>query len=247
MHSELFQFATKFVPETESFRRAYDSGFRHAEFHLKRRRLEDSASIVARSAEYPLRYALHFPNQAPVAPPLLQAVAALYRALDCRVLVIHPPMAALYGLELLAIHPEMRLGVENGRLTRSEFEAWAQENRWLTLDVEHLWKYTLEDAPMTAVLRTLRLFLERCGDRLIHVHLPGYRPGNPEHRPSFIHPQFVEAVWDLLAETRFRGMVVSETNPEFQNVRDLGRDIACFRRWQAALTPSEARCLSKQS
>src|SRR6185437_8983938 len=106
------------------------------------------------------------------------------------------------------------LAVENHRLTPDAFLDWAQRNPGLTLDVEHLWMYTLRDAPLSNLLAEVRSFLSRFAHKLRHVHLPGYLPGQPEHRPMYCSRDMVLAVFSLLEEVHFTGLIVSEVNPE---------------------------------
>src|SRR5436189_5678 len=79
----------------------------------------------------------------------------------------------------------------------------ADDNPGLALDVEHLWKYTLRDAPLPRLLDEVRRLLDLAGDRLRHVHLPGYLPGQPEHRPLYRAPDMAFPVLSLLREAGF--------------------------------------------
>src|SRR6202011_3008068 len=111
-----------------------------------------------------------------------------------------------YQQALLALEPGIRLAVENHHLNPADFTAWAERNPGLTLDVEHLWKFTLEDVPLSRLLEEVRTFLKRFGDKLRHVHLPGYWPGLAEHRPMYCAREMVLPVLSLLAEARFEGL-----------------------------------------
>src|SRR5205085_764095 len=98
----------------------------------------------------------------------------LHRELGCRCMVIHQPMHDRYRDELLRLEPALRLAVENHRLTPDGLTAWAERSDGLTLDVEHVWKFSLRDAPLAELLGWLRAFLGRHAGKLRHVHLPGY-------------------------------------------------------------------------
>ena len=69
-------------------------------------------------------------------------------------------------------------------------------------------------------------------DKLRHVHLPGYLPGFPEHRPMYCARDMVFGVLALLAEFRFEGLIVSEVNAEYQNPNDLRMDVLLFETWR---------------
>src|SRR5262249_49140108 len=147
--------------------------------------LADWQSVAALGRHYPFEYALHAPNQTELAPATLAAAAELYRALGCRCMVIHQPVIDRHGAALGRPEPYLRLAVENHKLTPEGFERWAERNPGLALDVEHLWSYTLLNAPLDDLLRAVRGFLVRFGGKLRHVHLPGYQPGQEEHRPMY--------------------------------------------------------------
>lgn len=206
----MLKVATKFVPEPRGFEAATTAGFRSAEFWLDASWLDQWQEIVQEARQHSMSYALHFPNRSDLRDDTVRAAAELYGALDCCAMVIHAPMWRRYGERLLEFDPSLRLGVENHRLGPDEFTRWATENSLLTLDVEHLWKFTLQDAPLEALLATLTDFLTRFSGKLVHVHLPGYAPGCDEHRPMFCSREMVVPVLSLLADHEFDGLVGSD-------------------------------------
>ncbi len=225
------RFATKFAPAADRFQLAHNAGFRHVELHLKRAALDHWQQVAWLASDYRFSYALHFPNTGPIPDYALANAVRLYQELGCQAMVIHPPMLAQFGNSLRTRLPSIRLGVENPRLSSAEFEVWAAENEFLTLDVEHVWKYTLQDQPLEYLVAFLDRFLARYSSKLIHVHLPGYVPGALEHRPSSRNPALVRAVWELLFQTHFSGLVVSEARPELQTQRNFQRDCGLFAAW----------------
>ena len=108
----------------------------------------------------------------------------------------------------------------------------AERNPGLTLDVEHLWKFTLGDASLEILLDSLRVFLTHYGHKLRHVHLPGYWPGFPEHRPMYCARDMIFPVFSLLAEAGYEGFVVSEVELEYQNVHELRMDVLLHEAWR---------------
>ncbi|MEM9658965.1 MAG: hypothetical protein AAF961_11445, partial [Planctomycetota bacterium] len=159
----MLKLATKFAPQPAEFGRAADAGYQFAELWLDVSWLDRWQEITREAGRHAIDYALHFPNRGDVGDEPLQAVVHLYDALGCSALVIHAPMYRRYGERLLEFAPTLRLAVENHRLNLEDFNRWANENRWLTLDVEHLWKLTLRDAPFDALLEILSDFLDRYG------------------------------------------------------------------------------------
>eukprot|EP00913_Durusdinium_trenchii_P023335 g21913.t1 len=203
-----------------------------------------ATEIAGDADEFGMRHVIHFPNRKDLPPESLRNAAWLYDRLGCRAMVIHRPMFQRYSRELLELNGSLKLGVENHRLDPGEFLEWAGQNEWLTLDVEHLWKFTLNDAPLDELLAAVESFLARFADKLVHVHLPGYVPGFDEHRPMYCSREMVTAVFTLLDEAGFTGLVVSEVNAEFQNPCDLRMDVLLEMRWQQLRKAAENPAVS---
>ncbi len=228
----MLKLATKFAPERPLLEQAHRAGFHFAELWLNAAVLADWRAVADLCRDYPFGYALHFPNRLDQAGHTLEEVVQLYRALDCRSLVIHQPHFDRYGAELTRLGPELRLAVENHNLDPEAFRLWAERNRGLALDVEHVWKFTLPGAPLARVLEEVRTFLAHFAGKLEHVHMPGYYPGLPEHRPMYGSRDLVFGVLSLLAEVGFDGLIVSEVNTEYQNPNDLRMDVLLFEIWR---------------
>src|SRR3954452_4970277 len=148
----MLKMATKFKPLAPAFENACRAGFRWAELWLGPDLLAGWQEVLPLARSHPLGYALHFPNRLDLTPDNLGQVVGLYRGLGCRCLVIHRPMGDRYAEGLLRLEPGLRLAVENHNLTPEELTRWAEGSPGLALDVEHLWKYTLRDAPLTRLL-----------------------------------------------------------------------------------------------
>jgi hypothetical protein len=231
--------ATKFAPNPAAFETAFQAGFRRAELWTDPGVLTRWEDVARLAESYPFDYALHFPNRLDQPPELLDAVVALYGALDARALVIHQPHHDRHDAALAERCPGIRLAVENHRLKPAELSDWAEHNPGLALDVEHLWMFTLPGAALSQVLAAVADLLARHAGKLYHIHLPGYLPGQGEHRPMYCSRDLVLGVWDLLEQYHFEGLIVSEVNPEFQNPHDLAMDLLLFERWKS-LRPSGA-------
>jgi len=224
--------ATKFAPYPEYFQIAQQAGFCRAELWTDVAVLAAWQQVASRAIEYPLEYAIHFPNQLEQSDETLQQAVELYRALDCHALIVHQPHQDRYGERLRQLAPDMRLAVENHKLDRQAFIDWAERNPGLTLDVEHVWQFTLSDCPLAELLEFLESFLRRYADKLHHVHMPGYLPGQPQHRPMYCSRDLTLNVLTLLDQIGFEGLIVSEVNPEFQNLHDLRMDLLLYERWR---------------
>jgi hypothetical protein len=229
----MLKLATKFAPRREAFENAHRAGFGWAELWLGTDVLGGWEAVAAEARAWPLGYALHFPNRLDQPGQALEQTVQLYRALDSRCLVLHPPMCDRHAEALVRLAPEVRLAVENQKFDRAELLRWAETSPGLALDVEHLWLFTVEGGPLDRLLAEVRALLDRFGDKLRHVHLPGYLPGQRTHRPMYCSRDMVFAVWSLLSEAGFDGLVVSETNPEYQGPQELRMDVLLFEAWQA--------------
>jgi sugar phosphate isomerase/epimerase len=230
----MLKIATKFAPRSAAFHTAAQAGFRYAELWTDERVLADEEQVAAIAGQYPLEYVLHFPNRKELAPETLEHAAGLYRRLGSKCMVIHQPLYDRYAKKLLQIAPEMRLAVENHRLSPDRLRAWSEENAYLTLDVEHVWCFTLNDAPLDHLLSTVEELLQRAGHKLRHVHLPGYLPGQIEHRPMYCSRDMIFGVFELLERIGYEGFVVSEIEAEFQNPAELRMDLLLYEAWQQA-------------
>jgi hypothetical protein len=228
----VFTLATKFRPDAASFAVAAEAGFPGAELWLDAALLADWQRITALAGGVRLRYGLHFPNRLEQSAETLEHAVALYRELNVRALVIHQPHKDRHGPGLLALAPELRLAVENGRLSPEQLREWAARNDGLALDVEHLWMFTWPGVPLAQLLTEVKALLGSWGGKLRHVHLPGYLPGQPEHRPMYCSRNLVFGVWEILEDVGYDGLVVSEVNLEYQTPTDLRMDVLLYEGWK---------------
>lgn len=228
----MLKLATKFHPDEAMFQMACQAGFRQAEVWTDLNVLADWQAVARRAAGHPLRYVLHFPNRGDLGPEALRQAVALYQALDCRTMVIHQEVYDALAAPLRQLAPEMSLAIENHKLSPEELRAWAAQDADLTLDVEHVWKFTLRDAPLEHLLGVVQSLLRAAGPKLRHVHLPGYWPGLGEHRPMHSAREMVFPVLSLLEQCGYAGFVVSEVGLEYQTPQDLRMDVLAFELWR---------------
>jgi sugar phosphate isomerase/epimerase len=228
----MLKLATKFAPHEAAMDLARDAGYRHAEIWTDSAVLADWRAVAERCARYPFGYVLHFPNREPRDAQSLSHAVSLYRHLACPAIVIHQPLFDRLAGRLLELDFDLQLAVENHELSPDGFEAWAQNNPGLTLDVEHLWQFTLTDGPLERLLNAVESFLQRYGHKLLHVHMPGYQPRQEQHRPMHSSPEMVSAVLTLLAEHNYQGLVVSELAGAYQTADVLAADMTLFRQWE---------------
>jgi hypothetical protein len=228
----MLKLATKCAPLPQALDQAYRAGFRHTELWLDAGLLAALPTTLRHTRYYPFSYALHFPNSLSLPAEALEQTVALYRGLGAQCTVIHQPMFDRYATALTRLEPQLTLAIENHRLSPEEFDRWAERSPALALDVEHLWKMTLRDAPLQTLLDRMRALLAQHGHKLRHVHMPGYWPGFAEHRPMYCAREMVLPILSLLAAAGFEGLVVSEIEMEYQNPQDLQMDVLLFENWR---------------
>lgn len=227
----MLKLATKFAPHEPAFAMAEEAGFHYAELWTDAAVLANWKNVASWAWHHRLEYALHFPNRKDLSDETLEHAVALYRELGCRTMVIHQPMFDKYAEALLRLHPDICLAVENHDIDHAAFIAWAEQNVDLTLDVEHVWAYSLAGEPLERLVDEIRGFLSRYGHKLRHVHMPGYMGSGAEHRPMYCDRDMVFAVFSLLADARFEGFVVSEIETEYQTPNDLRMDVLLYDTW----------------
>lgn len=227
----MLRLATKFRPLPDAFETAANAGFRNAEFFLDTDVLDDVENVIAWAKEFDFRYALHFPNKPGLTTQHLECIARLYDELSASAVVIHPHMLRQYGEQMMAIHPTIALSEETMRVPPDEFPRWLETHKHVTLDIEHIWKFSLNDGPLDELLRLVESIFATHGDRVRHVHMPGYLPGQGEHRPMYTSREFCFGVFDILDDNDYEHLVVSEVDMEFQNATELRMDVLLFERW----------------
>jgi len=227
----MLNLATKFAPVQRSFELAVEAGFHCAELWTDAAILANWRAVVELAGRFPLRYVVHFPNRKDLPIELMADCVKLYEGLDCRAMVIHQPHFDVYADALQRLKPDIVLAIENHRLTPEKLADWFARTEYLTLDVEHVWKFTLGSPPLEELWETLDPHLKRHGHKLRHVHLPGYCPGYDEHRPMYCNRDFVHGMFDRLDKLQFAGLIVSEIEVEFQTPNDLRMDVLLFDTW----------------
>ena len=230
----MLKVATKFAPNEASFRQAVEAGFQYAEIWTDPGVLANARQVIDLAAKFPLQYGIHFPNRKDLEPVSLGQAIDWYEGLGCRAMVIHQPHFDRYAAELRRLKSDLVLAIENHKLSLDQLKQWFEKTEFLTLDVEHVWKFTLHGPPIDELWKRLDPLLERHGHKLRHVHLPGYVPGYDEHRPMYCNRDLVLGMFDRLGRLDYSGLIVSEIATEFQNVNDLRMDVLLYDTWLQA-------------
>jgi sugar phosphate isomerase/epimerase len=228
----MLKHAARTSASSEEFAAANEAEISNLELQVSSDDLLNWEETARAAKEAGFRYAVKFPTSLEVPEQAVENCVKLCAVLNCDTLVIHEPMFRKFGSRIAELAPGLNLAVENNRFNKVRFDEWAGSNDKLTLDVEHFWKFTLNDAPLEVLLEELGLFLQKYGEKLQQVHLSGYQPGQPVHRPMYCNRDMVFSVLSLLAETGFDGFIVSEVSEEYLNRRDLVMDTLLIGSWQ---------------
>ncbi|MEM8952645.1 MAG: hypothetical protein AAGD22_00695 [Verrucomicrobiota bacterium] len=236
-NGDMLTFATKLHPTVANMETAWDAGYRAAEVSLNAAALRDWNASVDAVKRFPMRYTLHFPNKGPIATRKIKKIIKLYRSLQCSVMIIHPGMLQKYHAELDKKKKPLCLAVENGKVRYEAFYRWAETHNHLTLDVEHLWKYSLEDCPFPELRHEMKVFLWKYGSKVRHVHLPGYIPGQEEHQLTNKNPKLARMVLNLLELDGIPRTIVSEARTSLRTPENLAADSRFFENWSRFRAP----------
>jgi sugar phosphate isomerase/epimerase len=214
--------AAKCAPREELLAMIAEAGIGAVELWLDGALLHDIDRVAALCARYPLRYALHAPNDA-CDPARLGALA---RAVGARIVVLHDIYfddewpALLRAIEEAGARP----CIENISSIREPMRVMRRYGAGLCLDLEHL---QLECA---GVYREEFLNLIA---RAEHVHLTGYAPGSDRwHTHLNAGGEHTLGLLDMLREKGYRGMVVSEARTSLQSPEEFRAVREFFDRWR---------------
>ncbi|MEM7143799.1 MAG: hypothetical protein AAF591_01610 [Verrucomicrobiota bacterium] len=235
----MLTFATKLQPTAANVDAAWNAGFRATEVSLNAAVLKNWRTSVEAMRRHPMQYTLHFPNKGPIGSGKVKKIVKLYRSLNCHAMVIHPGMLKKYGSQLKKKKNPLRLAVENGKIGYDSFCLWAGSHDYLTLDIEHLWKYSLEDCSLADLRHELQAFLWQYGPKIRHVHLPGYKAGQDEHRPTYKNPKLARMVLNLLELDDVPRTIVSETRASLRTPENLAADTKFFNNWSRFRAPQK--------
>lgn len=233
----MFKHAVRTPANREAFATVNETEITNVELQVGAADLLDWESTAAVATSGNFNYVVKFPTTLDLSDEAVESCVKLCASLNCDTLVIHQPMFDKFGGKLAELAPELNIAVENSRLTKAALQNWANTSDKLTLDVEHFWKFTLEDASHETLISELANFLQQYGSKVQHVHLTGYQPDQPVHRPMYCNRETSFAVLGLLAEAGFGGLVVSEVSPEYHNRRDLVMDAQLFASWAEQASP----------
>ena len=227
----MFSLATKFSPEAANFEKACCSGYDHAELFLTPTRLMSWRTLSKIARSYEMNYVLHFPTCSKAPHETSEEVVLLAQDINCRTISVHENCLET-AMGIREIDPQLQLCVENQSVELEKLDSWIAANEFITLNVENLWKQTLQDDDFSELESVIRRLFHRHRERIRSVHLSGYRPGRESKTPLAKSAEFTNRIFDILLAENFDGIVVGEIDVQHQTSELLKADLALFHRWQ---------------
>ncbi|MEW5911507.1 MAG: hypothetical protein AB1814_03065 [Thermodesulfobacteriota bacterium] len=215
--------AAKCAPEERILVEVARAGLAAVELYLNQRWLQAAEEIVKTCQAIDLRYALHAPTDCHLPGP----VAALAKALRCKVVVFHD----IYWLDEWREIAEAFAGsgalpcVENIGSLHEPMRVMRRFGFGRCLDFEHF------------QMQVNGVFASEFGPFLreaSHVHLTGYVAGG-ELWHTHIHrsPEHCTSLLNMLRDSGYSGLVVSEASTPYQTLADFKGLKSFFDAWAA--------------
>ncbi|HOX23192.1 MAG TPA: hypothetical protein PLL10_06990 [Elusimicrobiales bacterium] len=212
MKKPLFTEAAKCAPQAAPLEAISEAGFRAAELYLSGKIMSRACDAARLCKKFPLKYALHAPNDAhcPV------ALRGLAEKLNARIIVLHDIFWEDEWRQTIETFrgSGIKLCVENLSCSHDPLKFMRRYGLGRCLDLEHL------------QLECHGIFEEefaRLFRQAAHIHMTGYTPGSSRwHTP------------DMLAEAGYSGFVVSEAEVKYQTAQSLAKTASFFRQWRKA-------------
>lgn len=216
--------AAKCAPEGRLLSAVKKAGIEGVELYLSGAMLGDVRRIADLCAEYPLRYALHAPNDVYMPEELL----ALADKVGAEAVTIHDIFWDDEWAKIAAVFKDKchKLCVENTYSVHEPLKFMRRYGMGRCLDMEHL-QMEVGGVYEEEFIKVMR--------QASHVHMTGYVSGSVNMWHSHIHhsPGHSRYILGLLAKAGYKGMVVSEaivslqTYEEFKALKDF------FGAWKA--------------
>ncbi|NLO91450.1 MAG: sugar phosphate isomerase/epimerase [Elusimicrobia bacterium] len=222
MKKVLFTEAAKCAPETGHLRAISDAGFKAAELYLSKAIMSRASEAARLCRRFPLRYALHAPNDAHC-PERLRELA---EGLGARIVVLHDIFWEDEWRQTIEVFKgsRIKLCVENMTCSHDPLKFMRRYGLGRCLDLEHL-QLECQGVYEAEFLRIMR--------QASHIHLTGYTAGSARwHTPVDYSPAASARMLDLLAESGYDGLVVSEAATEYQTPAMFAATAEFFRQWR---------------
>ncbi len=215
--------AAKCAPDRQLLSAIQQAGLTAVELFISPGMLSEPDKIARLCREFPFRYALHAPNNGHLPGPLAEFAAAV----AAEVVVFHNNFWEDEWPEIIAAFAGLptRLCLENISSVHEPVKFMRRYGMGRCLDLEH----TIMECGGCFEEEFIRLMREAS-----HIHMTGYTNGSENWHSHIYHaPEQSAHFLDLLLQSGYRGMVVSEARtaqqsyPEFKALHDF------FALWQS--------------
>ncbi len=218
-----FVLAAKCSPEAKLLDAVADAGLGAVELYTNDKWLSRATEVCRLCRGYPLRYAVHAPT-AGYDPDGLFALAAGVGATAVVLHNIYWPEEFAELVEKFSALPNCPLCLENSDGVTDPVKYLRRYGLKRCIDVEHL------------IQQTLGFFPEPFGGVIAeaaHLHVSGYTFGS-ENWHSHLHyaPEQSRRILDLIRQSGYQGLVVSEAVVEQQTLGEWRRLVEFFAAWE---------------
>jgi hypothetical protein len=200
----------------------HQSGLKAVELYLDNTWLDRAAEILDSCGSFPLRYAIHAPNDS-FRP---EELARLALGLRAEIMVFHDIFwdDEWEILKNAFLTLPTKICIENIATMHQPLKFMRRFGMGLCLDLEHL-QLEVGGVYKDEFLRLMRM--------ASHVHLTGYSFGSQLWH-SHIHqsPVPCSALLNLLEMANYSGMIVSEARVDYQSLDEFSRLFTFSREWK---------------
>jgi len=222
MKKPIFTEAAKCAPDAKILDAICNAGFKAVELYLSKPIMARAPQVVKLCGKFPLKYALHAPNDT-YCPEELHALA---EELNVRVVVMHDIFWEDEWLRTASVFKGsgIKICVENLRCSHDPLKFMRRFGMGRCLDLEHM-QLECNGAYSDEIRRIMR--------KTSHIHMTGYTPGSARwHTPADYAPESNAMFLDMLADAGYSGFVVSEAEVKYQTLESFARTAAFFRQWR---------------
>lgn len=214
--------AAKCAPEEILLQNIKKAGLAGVELYFSEKILNDLDNAIQLCKKFPFRYAVHAPNDSFSPVKLAKLVAAI----SAEVVIFHNIFWEDEWEDIINAfnNTDARLCVENTSTVHEPLKFIRRYGLGRCLDLEHL---QLESAGVYE-----EEFIHAIG-QAAHIHLTGYVYGSQLwHTHIYRSPKHSLYLLDLIKETGYSGMVVSEAKESLQTYEEFKKLNRFYQKWK---------------
>lgn len=214
--------AAKCSLDESIFSQIHRAGLEAVELYLSEPLLNDTTRLIQLCQRFPLRYAVHAPNDGSA----INELAELTKEISAEVVVFHNIYWEDEWSDIVELFKEIpaRLCVENVYTVHDQVKLVKRYGMSRCLDLEHL-QMECNGVYEEGFLSVMR--------EATHIHLTGYRYGSSLwHTPIHHSPRHSRYMLGLLRKANYSGFIVSEARTSFQTYSEFKKLRNFYENWQ---------------